>query len=147
MKKIRRRRIEQTRRKILRSWQLYLFLVPALVYFIVFHYVPMFGVQIAFKDYRARAGIWGSKWVGLKHFQAFVTSFQFTHLVLNTVWGRRRDNMWVISVLVWSLLTTLYLGMLEKNMWILFFLGIPAQIVTILAFHIKLPTWKRTKKK
>ena len=67
MKKIRRRRIEQTRRKILRSWQLYLFLVPALVYFIVFHYVPMFGVQIAFKDYRARAGIWGSKWVGLQH--------------------------------------------------------------------------------
>ena len=80
-------------------------------------------------------------------FVAAVPVGAVVYLVLNTVWGRRRDNMWVISVLVWSLLTTLYLGMLEKNMWILFFLGIPAQIVTILAFHIKLPTWKRTKKK
>ncbi len=86
MKKIRRRRAEQIRRKILRSWQLYLFLVPALIYFILFHYVPMFGVQIAFKDYRARAGIWGSKWVGLKHFRTFVTSFQFGHLVFNTIY-------------------------------------------------------------
>ncbi len=80
-------------------------------------------------------------------FVAAVPVGAVVYLVLNTVWGRRRDNVFVISVLIWSLLATVYLGTLEKNMWILFFLGIPAQIVTILAFHIKLPTWKRTGKK
>ena len=80
-------------------------------------------------------------------FVAAVPVGAVVYLVLNTVWGRRRDNVFVISVLIWSLLATVYLGTLEKNMWILFFMGIPAQIVTILAFHIKLPTWKRTGKK
>ena len=80
-------------------------------------------------------------------FVAAVPVGAVVYLVLNTVWGRRRDNVWVISILIWSLLATVYLGMLEKNMWILFFLGIPAHIVTILAFHIKLPTWKRITKR
>ena len=65
------------------------------------------------------------------------------YLVLNSVWGNRRHNVWVISILLWSLLATVYLGMLERNMWILFLLGIPAQAAVILAFHIKLPPWKK----
>ena len=85
LQKMRVQRAEQRRKKILRSWQLYLFLLPAVIYFVLFHYVPMVGVQIAFKDYRARAGIWGSEWVSLKHFKTFVTSFQFGQLVKNTV--------------------------------------------------------------
>ncbi|KAF9111832.1 hypothetical protein BGX30_007442, partial [Mortierella sp. GBA39] len=46
----------------LRNWQLYLLIAPVLGYFIIFHYIPMYGVQIAFKDYIASKGITGSPW-------------------------------------------------------------------------------------
>lgn len=58
-------------RQIMKNWQLYVFILPALVYFIVFHYVPMYGVQIAFRDFNGAQGITGSPWVGLKHFATF----------------------------------------------------------------------------
>ena len=68
-----------------RSWQLYLIMfLPMLVIFI-FSYGPMFGLQIAFKDFRARDGIWGSPWVGITHFRHFFGSFQFRRLITNTV--------------------------------------------------------------
>lgn len=66
-------------------WQIYLLLVPAIVYFAVFHYAPMYGIQIAFKKYRARLGIWGSEWVGLKHFIQFVNDPWFLILMKNTL--------------------------------------------------------------
>jgi len=53
---------------------LYILLLPFLVWLIVFNYVPMSGILLAFKDYKARLGIWGSPWVGLKHFERiFIT--------------------------------------------------------------------------
>ncbi len=45
-------------RKIIQNWQLYIFILPALLYFIIFHYVPMYGIQIAFKDYVPSLGFW-----------------------------------------------------------------------------------------
>ncbi|OLS35898.1 sugar ABC transporter permease [Bacillus sp. MRMR6] len=72
-------------KKILTNYQLYLFLLPALVYFIVFHYVPMYGVLIAFKDFVATKGIMGSPWVGFKHFERFFESYQFWTLIKNTL--------------------------------------------------------------
>lgn len=72
-------------KKILTNYQLYLFLLPALIYFIVFHYVPMYGVLIAFKDFVATKGIMGSPWVGLKHFERFFDSYQFWSLIKNTL--------------------------------------------------------------
>ncbi|WP_144554325.1 sugar ABC transporter permease [Bacillus sp. X1(2014)] len=72
-------------KKILSNYQLYLFLLPALVYFIVFHYVPMYGVLIAFKDFIATKGIMGSPWVGFKHFERFFDSYQFWSLIKNTL--------------------------------------------------------------
>ena len=54
-----------------RDWQLWVLLLPALAFFIVFCYFPMYGVQIAFRDYKAAFGITGSKWVGLKYFEKF----------------------------------------------------------------------------
>lgn len=66
------------------DWQLYVLLLPALIYFIVFYYYPMFGVQIAFKNYRFVDGIWGSKWVGLQHFRDFMGSYYFGRLLSNT---------------------------------------------------------------
>jgi putative aldouronate transport system permease protein len=72
-------------KKILSNYQLYLFLLPALIYFIVFHYLPMYGILIAFKDFVATKGILGSPWVGFKHFERFFESFQFWTLIKNTL--------------------------------------------------------------
>ena len=71
--------------KILRNWQLYTFLIPAIVWIIMFRYAPMYGVQIAFRDYSAARGIWGSSWVGFKHFIRFFNSYYFFDLIRNTV--------------------------------------------------------------
>ncbi len=72
-------------RDIVRDHQLYLLLLPAVVYVLVFHYWPMYGVQIAFKDFRASLGIWGSEWVGLKHFLRFFQSPNISQLIRNTL--------------------------------------------------------------
>ena len=72
-------------RRIARHWQLYLFLLLPLVYLLIFHYYPMTGVQIAFKKYSARLGIWGSPWVGLKNILKFFNSVRFTTIVGNTL--------------------------------------------------------------
>jgi putative aldouronate transport system permease protein len=64
---------------------LFLFLVPCTILLVVFHYVPMAGIIIAFKDFRITRGIWESPWVGLKHFQAFFTSAQALRVVRNTL--------------------------------------------------------------
>ena len=61
------------KKHILRNWQLYALLLPAVVYVFIFNYIPIYGVQIAFRDYSARKGIWGSAWVGLEYFEKFVT--------------------------------------------------------------------------
>ena len=60
-------------------------LLPAVAYLIIFHYIPLYGVQIAFRDYRPRNGFLGSTWVGLKHFKYFLHSPQFPQLMRNTV--------------------------------------------------------------
>jgi putative aldouronate transport system permease protein len=72
-------------KKILRHWQLYLLILLPVVYVIMFRYVPIFGSQIAFRDYKLNMGISGSKWVGLKHFAEFLTGNQFGVLMKNTL--------------------------------------------------------------
>lgn len=72
-------------RAIRRDWQLWMLLIPALAFFIVFCYFPMYGVQIAFRDYKAAFGITGSKWVGLKHFSTFFNSYYCGRMFRNTI--------------------------------------------------------------
>ena len=72
-------------RQIRRNYGLYLFILPALIYFLVFCYYPMYGVQIAFKDFIPTMGIWGSPWVGLKHLDTFFNSYYFWVLIKNTL--------------------------------------------------------------
>ena len=72
-------------KRLRESWQWYLLLLPALIYLIIFAYAPMYGLQIAFKDYRASKGIWGSAWVGLKHFRRFVEYPYFWPMIRNTL--------------------------------------------------------------
>ena len=71
---------------ILRNrWQMYVLVLPAMVYVFIYHYLPMYGVQIAFKDFRTSLGIWDSPWVGLKHFQKFINLPIFWTLIQNTL--------------------------------------------------------------
>lgn len=72
-------------RSVRRDWQLWVLLIPALLFFLVFCYFPMYGVQIAFRDYKAAFGITGSKWVGLKHFEAFFDSYYCGRMFRNTI--------------------------------------------------------------
>lgn len=77
-----RRAVKRDPRK---DWQLYLLLLIPVIYIIVFKYLPMGGLVIAFKDYRARKGIMGSEWVGFMHFVDFFQSYQFWRVLKNTV--------------------------------------------------------------
>lgn len=65
--------------------QLYLLVMPALAFIVLFHYIPLYGLQIAFKDYKIGEGIWGSSWVGLKHFIRFYDAPNFWTLFTNTL--------------------------------------------------------------
>jgi putative aldouronate transport system permease protein len=77
-------RVARALRRVRRHAQLLLFLAPALLYFAVFHLYPLYGLQLAFKDYRVTEGIWGSPWVGLAHFERLFSSYSFPALVRNT---------------------------------------------------------------
>jgi len=76
------------------NWQLYVMLLPALIYFFVFHYMPMYGVQVAFRDYKVVQGITGSEWVGLKHFKTFFNAYYFERLISNTVLLNIYNILW-----------------------------------------------------
>ena len=71
--------------EVKRHWQLYVMLILPVTYLIIFAYLPMGGAVIAFKDYSIRGGIWGSDWVGLKHFKNFFTTPDFKVLMRNTL--------------------------------------------------------------
>ncbi|MGI6690978.1 MAG: ABC transporter permease [Christensenellales bacterium] len=64
---------------------LYILLVPGIIYYVLFVYKPMWSILIAFQNFSITRGIWGSEWVGLKHFERFVTSMWFGTLFRNTV--------------------------------------------------------------
>lgn len=68
-----------------RNYQLHLFMLIPIAYIIIFNYVPMFGIQIAFKNFTPGKGIWGSPWAGLIHFQTFFKSYQFKRVIVNTL--------------------------------------------------------------
>ena len=66
-------------------WQLYLLLIPVVANFVIFHYIPMSGIQIAFKDFTLRDGIWGSEWIGFEHFERFFSAYNFWEILSNTL--------------------------------------------------------------
>ncbi len=75
----------RTWRRARRSWQLYVMLSLPLLWLLVFQYWPMYGVQIAFRNFNVVDGITGSPWVGLAHFERFVSSYNFWQIIKNTV--------------------------------------------------------------
>ena len=63
----------------------YIMVIPVVVFYILFHYKPLLGAVSAFNNYQPRKGIWGSSWVGFKHFESFFNSYYFGRLIRNTL--------------------------------------------------------------
>ena len=74
------------KKSMTKYWQMYLLLIPVVIYYVVFKYVPMVGAQIAFRNFSFRKGIWGSAWVGFKHFERFFSSTQSISIIWNTLY-------------------------------------------------------------
>lgn len=71
--------------RIWRHRGFYLMLLPAVVYVLIFCYAPMYGIQIAFKDYKMSLGVSGSRWIGFRHFKSFFNGYNFWPLLRNTL--------------------------------------------------------------
>jgi putative aldouronate transport system permease protein len=78
-------KIAKNLKKAALNYDLYLLVIPAIVYYIIFYYWPMYGVQIAFRNFIPTLGITHSPWVGLLHFRKFFSSFFFSKLLMNTI--------------------------------------------------------------
>lgn len=68
-----------------RYWGAYLLALPIVIYYVIFHYIPMGGIVLAFKRYSPAAGIWGSEWAGLQYFKQFFESMYFSRVLKNTI--------------------------------------------------------------
>jgi putative aldouronate transport system permease protein len=70
---------------IAQNWQLYVLMLLPMLWLLIFRYMPMYGAQIAFRDYNLMDGFWNSPWVGLKHFKRFLGSYVFLRVFTNTL--------------------------------------------------------------
>lgn len=89
MKKVQNQMLQPTKKtkmfvKLSKSTGLYLLLLPSVISLILFNYIPMYGVLMAFQDYNPTLGIWGSKWVGFDNFIHYFQSWQFGKTIYNT---------------------------------------------------------------
>ncbi len=101
-----------------RSWQYYALLFPAVLFSIIFYYIPLGGIQIAFRDYKVKRGFFGSEWVGLKHFIRFITGDKFLPLIQNTLeinLVTMAANL-IIPIIIAIMLNELRLKRLKKPM-------------------------------
>ncbi len=73
------------KKRILDNWQLYAMLLVPVVLTVIYKYIPMYGIQIAFRDYKASRGMWGSEWVGLEWFERFFTAPTCGRMIKNTI--------------------------------------------------------------
>lgn len=78
-------RLDRMWKSFRRTWQLYLLILLPVIWTVIFAYVPMWGIQIAFKNYNLRDGINGSPWIGLRNFHQFFDSYQFWPLLRHTL--------------------------------------------------------------
>lgn len=95
MKRKRRKGLITTIRK---NWQLWLLLMPATIYIIIFCYQPMYGALIAFKDFNPRLGILGSPWAGFKYFEQFFSTSIFSKTLRNTILLSLYNLLWSFPI-------------------------------------------------
>lgn len=67
------------------NWDLLMFCMPGIIITIIYHYVPIYGVQIAFRNFKAKQGVWGSEWVGFENFRRFFLSVNAWTTIRNTL--------------------------------------------------------------
>lgn len=84
--------------QLLNDWQIYILLLPGIIYFIIFHYIPLYGIQIAFKDYKVSKGIADSAWIGFENFRTFFNSYYCGRLILNTLLLNVYSLLWSFPV-------------------------------------------------
>lgn len=80
-----KKRMNRFSRAIVKYKGLYLMMIPGLIYFLIFRYMPLWNAQIAFKDFKPLLGVFASPFVGFKHFLAFFDSYYFSQLIGNTL--------------------------------------------------------------
>lgn len=110
---------------IRKNWQLYIiFLLPAVILTFIFKYIPMGGILIAFKDYNAFQGIWGSDWVGFRYFQRFISSPDFMNYLLNTLKLSLYGLAWgfPIPIILALILNRIRRAGIKKNIQLLIYL-------------------------
>lgn len=86
------------KRRILSCWQLYLLLLPGIIVTIIYKYIPIYGVQIAFRDYNAALGFGASPWVGLKWFKKFFMNYKSWDMIKNTVLLSFYTIVWTMPI-------------------------------------------------
>ena len=85
-------------KRIADNWQLYILLVIPVVLTFIYKYIPMYGIQIAFRDYKASKGIWGSNWVGLEWFERFFTAPTAGRMIKNTILLSLYSLLWSFPI-------------------------------------------------
>ncbi len=102
MKEMKNRQVSGKFRKTLiqarRSWQLYLLLLPGIVLTVIYKYIPMYGVQIAFRDYNPMQGFGGSPFVGLRWFVKFFSNYKSMEMIKNTVLLSLYSILWTFPI-------------------------------------------------
>lgn len=81
-----------------KHWEFYLLLAPGIILTIIFKYIPIYGVQIAFRDYNVVDGFFGSAWVGLKWFERFFNSYNSVRMIKNTILLSLYSILWTFPI-------------------------------------------------
>lgn len=116
--------MEQRLQYIKKNWQLYVFfLLPGLAVTIIFKYIPMGGLLIAFKDFNVMKGILGSEWVGFSYFQRFLSSPDFMNYLMNTLKLSAYGLLWgfPVPILLALLLNQVKSKGVKKNIQLLIY--------------------------
>ena len=81
-----------------KHWEFYLLLLPGIIITVIYKYIPIYGIQIAFRDYNAMDGFWGSAWVGLKWFERFFNNYNSVRMIRNTVLLSLYSILWTFPI-------------------------------------------------
>jgi len=164
----------QNRRRFhaLRShWDLYLIMVPGLLYFVIYKYIPMWGIVIAFQKYSVFSGISGSEWVGLQHFKTMFANSDFYRIFANTLLISIYKLLWgfpgpiILAIMLNEIRNMLYKRSIQTLVYLPHFLswiivggimvnvlspasGVVNQLITMLGFEpiyfLTDPDWFRS---
>lgn len=99
-------------RRIAKHWEYYLLLLIPIVITVVFKYAPIYGVQIAFRDFNPVDGFFGSEWVGLKWFERFFSNYNSTRMIINTVLLSLYSILWTFPI---PIVLSLFINQLKNK--------------------------------